>query len=565
MSMCVLAGIAGAEVVYSNNFSGVEFKAIGVGAVRESSVATTNGVLYGTAVGNVTGLNVDLRPLGLMSDTSVTAVKITAQVRAPLATSGTGYLGFGFTSGGNMNLANATSGGQPWVVLKQAGSATVYGGVGAINSSVKSGLFVASDTFETVFTVYTNGMIDLTVNGTVAYTGEALVNSDGAPVMDFATIQFRQLQNYAAGDSYVDDIIVETMTVENGSIIYKDDFSGAVTNNPKATVPEVMPAGYRNSYLTTGLDGSGHLESTDATQANANYRVRLGINPLTDDASIAEIKYTVTMRTPTNDWVMVGFHETEANGLLGEVANGGPMVQFNPGGRVFLHGGVFNGGTSSAAINNLYALGSMITAEMTYHVGDQTMDLDINGSSVATGFALNHEYPIGTLSDPVVYWAQMQLRKQPSVADGGAYIDSMQVEIIAGSAPEPGYAGWAGGWGVDIGAETNDYDADGLLNIYEYGLGGDPTDALDQGTAPIFGIEDVGGTNWFGYIYPQLSDTNSGLTYSLALNTDLVVGSWVTNAGYAVTGTNVTGDALDFVTNVTDTVDGKKFIRLIIE
>ena len=127
-----------------------------------------------------------------------------------------------------------------------------------------------------------------------------------------------------------------------------------------------------------------------------------------------------------------------------------------------------------------------------------------------------------------------------------------------------GYAGWAGGWGVDIGAETNDYDADGLSNLYEFGLGGDPTNALDQGTAPTFGIADVGGINWFSYVYPQLSDLDSGLAYSLELNTDLVLGTW-TNAGYIVTGTNVTGNALDFVTNVTDTTDNEKFIRLIIQ
>ena len=126
------------------------------------------------------------------------------------------------------------------------------------------------------------------------------------------------------------------------------------------------------------------------------------------------------------------------------------------------------------------------------------------------------------------------------------------------------YAGWAAGWGVDIGAETNDYDADGLNNLYEFGLGGDPTNALDQGTAPTFGIADVGGTNYFGYIHPQLADPDSGLAYSLELNTDLVFGTW-TNIGYTVMGTNVTGDALDFVTNATDTADNEKFIRLIIK
>ena len=129
----------------------------------------------------------------------------------------------------------------------------------------------------------------------------------------------------------------------------------------------------------------------------------------------------------------------------------------------------------------------------------------------------------------------------------------------------PGYAGWAAGWGVDIGVETNDYDLDGLLNVYEYGLGGDPTNSSDQGTSPEFAIVDGGGSNVFNYVYPQRSDPDSGLSYSLALRVDLMLGDWATNTGYVVTGTNVTGGTLDFVTNVTDTVDGQKFIRLIIE
>ncbi len=128
-----------------------------------------------------------------------------------------------------------------------------------------------------------------------------------------------------------------------------------------------------------------------------------------------------------------------------------------------------------------------------------------------------------------------------------------------------GYAAWAAGWGVDLGASNSDYDHDGQLNLYEYGLGGDPTNSANQGTSPVFGSLNVGGTNWFGYIHPQLAaDQNSGLTYYLELNTDLVAGAW-TNAGYRIYGTNVTGGDLDFVTNLTTTVDSKKFIRLKIE
>ena len=149
----------------------------------------------------------------------------------------------------------------------------------------------------------------------------------------------------------------------------------------------------------------------------------------------------------------------------------------------------------------------------------------------------------------------------------GATVDSMVDEFRMGRQffdviPKglPGYAGWAETWGVDIGVETNDYDGDGLLNVGEYGLGGDPTDILDQGVSAELVVN--GGVA--NYIYPQLSDTNSGLAYSFEFSADLVSGLW-TNSGYTISGTNVTGNNLDFVTNVVDATEETKFIRLNIE
>jgi hypothetical protein len=126
-----------------------------------------------------------------------------------------------------------------------------------------------------------------------------------------------------------------------------------------------------------------------------------------------------------------------------------------------------------------------------------------------------------------------------------------------------GYYAWASSYHL-AGGPSGDDDQDGLSNIHEYGVGGDPTDALNQGTSPEFSIVNSGGGNVFSYVYPQRSGSGSELSYTLELNTNLVSGVW-TNAGYAVMGTNVTGGSLDFVTNVTDTAEDQKFIRLVIE
>ena len=373
-----------------------------------------------------------------------------------------------------------------------------------------------------------------------------LFNSEGLPAEPFRT----DVYDYLASSGGV-------VTIPGSTIIYQDDFSG-VAGVSTGSSPEVFPVGFEQKGWETGLDGNGRLESTLSNNSLPGYRVKLDTNPLTDDSSITEISCTITMRTPTNDWVMIGFQEADANGLLVADRNAGPIIQFNPT-SVMLRGGTWGGGNVSETILNPYHAGQTVTAGMTYHVAAQTIDLSINGLVVAEGFALEHEYPVGTLSHPVACWLNTQLRFQPSAADGGAYIDSLHVRYVLSA-----YGEWADGWGADIGIETDDYDGDGQLNIYEYGLGGDPTNEFDQGTAPVFGVENIGGTNWFGYVHPQLSGFASGLRYSLELNTNLVSGTW-TNAGYMVEGTNVTGGALDFVTNATDTVSGQKYIRLIIE
>ena len=120
-----------------------------------------------------------------------------------------------------------------------------------------------------------------------------------------------------------------------------------------------------------------------------------------------------------------------------------------------------------------------------------------------------------------------------------------------------GYSQWAAGYG--IGAGTNDYDSDGINNLTEYGLDGNPTNGQNRGTLPTF----IKIGNSFRYVHPKRSDDVS-LTYTVETTTNLVSGTW-TNQRYIVAGTNVTGDTLNFVTNDIDTIENEKFIRLKIE
>ena len=132
-------------------------------------------------------------------------------------------------------------------------------------------------------------------------------------------------------------------------------------------------------------------------------------------------------------------------------------------------------------------------------------------------------------------------------------------ELFPTGTSDTAYETWAFDFGV--GAETNDYDKDGLLNVYEYGLGGDPTNAADQGISPVYST----GAGLLTYIYPQLSDPGHGLDYHLELSDGLVIGVW-TNSGYTVTGTNIVVGDFDYVTNTVPTaVKSTQFVKLFID
>ena len=139
---------------------------------------------------------------------------------------------------------------------------------------------------------------------------------------------------------------------------------------------------------------------------------------------------------------------------------------------------------------------------------------------------------------------------------------ALQIRIPGGSPSEE----WAIGFGLtgDDAAAGADPDGDGFNNLYEYGLGGDPTNSADIGILPVYQTVADGSTNWFEYVYPKRSAPDSGLTYYLELTDDMLYSNW-TNSGYTVTGTGTIDADFDAVTNRVPTVMDERFIRLIIE
>ena len=99
--------------------------------------------------------------------------------------------------------------------------------------------------------------------------------------------------------------------------------------------------------------------------------------------------------------------------------------------------------------------------------------------------------------------------------------------------PEESYEEWATRFGLSGGdaAMTNDVEnggaGDGLNNLVEYSLGGNPT--LDDASAfvPVFEFVDIGGgSNRIDYVFNRRIDAGIlGLTYGLNQGTNLM-GEW---------------------------------------
>ena len=114
--------------------------------------------------------------------------------------------------------------------------------------------------------------------------------------------------------------------------------------------------------------------------------------------------------------------------------------------------------------------------------------------------------------------------------------------------------------------KTDNPDGDGLDNLAEFGMGGNPDDVDDIGHASTTSIYEDGGIIWMEYVHAKRKNAAGlGLDYYLEQNTtDLISGTWT---GYDnVVSTNALDDEFDSVVNRLSTESGdQQFLRLRIE
>lgn len=111
---------------------------------------------------------------------------------------------------------------------------------------------------------------------------------------------------------------------------------------------------------------------------------------------------------------------------------------------------------------------------------------------------------------------------------------------------------------------TDDVEPDGLNNLAEYALGGNPTNHDASVVMPRSALSAVGGTNWLCMVYSRRADAAArGLTYTVLHGTNLVTGLTHTNH---VVGVSSVTNGFESVTNQVPTdVEVAQFMQLLIE
>jgi predicted phosphodiesterase len=147
---------------------------------------------------------------------------------------------------------------------------------------------------------------------------------------------------------------------------------------------------------------------------------------------------------------------------------------------------------------------------------------------------------------------------------------STTIALAGVLSPSENYAGWVSSYGLYTNPAASafgaDPDDDGLNNLAEYALGGNPIDKADRGYVPAGAMIDDGETNWFEYVHVErLNKVQLGLDYRVEHLSDLLNSGWGSN-GVVPVGNGVVDENYMVITNrILTENEARHFIRLRIE
>lgn len=152
-----------------------------------------------------------------------------------------------------------------------------------------------------------------------------------------------------------------------------------------------------------------------------------------------------------------------------------------------------------------------------------------------------------------------------SLGNRALNVDDFSSSAIIAPAVD-GYEGWVEEFGL-TGADTNmtadlEYGGlgDGMDNLLEYALGGNPTNDDAAVVLPTASLSGDG--SWFYHVHNERTD-DTNVVYTVKRVSNLIDGTWETNGVNFVGASTGTND-FRFVTNRTD-IGMQEFVRLIVE
>jgi hypothetical protein len=146
-------------------------------------------------------------------------------------------------------------------------------------------------------------------------------------------------------------------------------------------------------------------------------------------------------------------------------------------------------------------------------------------------------------------------------SESGELGPQLAVEVMI----EKSFENWVAGKGLsgEDALAGSDPDSDGMDNLLEYALGGDPNVNDASAVLPASSMVAQSGTNWLEYIYNRRLDAAArGLDYDMILSEDLVAGSWTNIGQSAESGSAPVDDDFETVTNRIATDVSSKFAAL---
>jgi hypothetical protein len=352
--------------------------------------------------------------------------------------------------------------------------------------------------------------------------------TNGQVLVPISAVAFAQPE----GTLYYENFSTDPGYINGGLTSIGADTNGA---GPYFTFGEYNGSGDIGETTTTGVL---HIDSnTDGNSARSR-----GLSVFIDTSAAIEGTYTVSF--DVSNWVdgtgTAGVKVFEGNGLdigyidldNGDNAGNGNVPRYTAG--------------TNTTWNSLLSGTVGIT-------GDGTVRFEVT---------------LTEAGQPGDYLALAWVQVRSTSTNLAPTLDIDNVWVGVGTPPVPpvdGYSDWAESYDL-VGDEADEkadleYDGlgDGLDNLMEYALGGNPTNDDAAAVSPATFMADAHGTEWLYHVHNQNLDTN--LTFTVGATPDLVLTAADTNDVDEV-GTSEPSGGFKSVTNRTEAVIDAKFIKL---